>query len=85
MRLVNYADRSDLFQNLNIWKNKNTGSFRDDAEAMIYYMNKVALATFGNFDIGSGASETTEPERFYHGFVLWLIVGCQIEYDYLKS
>lgn len=52
---------------------------------MIYYMNKVALATFGNFDIGSGASETTEPERFYHGLVLWLIVGCQIEYDYLKS
>lgn len=34
-----------------------------DTEAMNYYMNKVALATFSCFDTGAGSSETTEPER----------------------
>ncbi len=41
-----------------------------DVEAMNYYMNKVALATFSNFDVGNKPSEQAEPERFYHGFVL---------------
>lgn len=45
-----------------------------DTEAMNYYMNKVALATFSNFDVGNKTSEQTEPERFYHGFVLGLMV-----------
>lgn len=38
------------------------------------YMNKVALATFSFFDTGSKPSDVTEPERFYHGFVLGLMV-----------
>lgn len=45
-----------------------------DVEAMNYYMNKVALATFSNFDVGNKPSEQAEPERFYHGFVLGLMV-----------
>lgn len=44
-----------------------------DLEAMNYYMNKVALATFSYFDVGGDNTETTEPERFYHGFVLGLM------------
>ena len=44
-----------------------------DLEAMNYYMNKVALATFSYFDVGSAHGDDTEPERFYHGFVLGLI------------
>ncbi len=40
-----------------------------DLEAMNYYMNRIALATFSYFDVGDG----NEPERFYHGFVLGLI------------
>ena len=40
---------------------------------MNYYMNKVALATFSYFDVGGDNTETTEPERFYHGFVLGLM------------
>ena len=56
----------------------NYGSFvkalmSGDIEAMNYYMNKVALATFSYFDVGSGSTETMEPERFYHGFVLGLM------------
>ncbi len=46
----------------------------DDTKAMNHYMNKVALATFSNFDAGNKPSESTEPERFYHGFVLGLMV-----------
>ena len=48
--------------------------FEDDVDAMNYYMNKVALATFSNFDTVSKASSQAEPERFYHGFVLGLMV-----------
>ena len=46
----------------------------DDKKAMNHYMNKVALATFSSFDTGRRASESAEPERFYHGFVLGLMV-----------
>ncbi|MCI8693928.1 MAG: AAA family ATPase [Lachnospiraceae bacterium] len=45
-----------------------------DVKAMNRYMNKVALATFSFFDTGNKPSEATEPERFYHGFVLGLMV-----------
>ena len=44
-----------------------------DLEAMNYYMNKVSLATFSHFDVGGETSESLEPERFYHGFVLGLM------------
>ena len=46
----------------------------DDKKAMNRYMNRVALATFSYFDTGNKPSEYTEPERFYHGFVLGLMV-----------
>ena len=45
-----------------------------DVKAMNRFMNKVALATFSLFDTGRKPSEETEPERFYHGFVLGLMV-----------
>lgn len=47
---------------------------KDDIEAMNIYMNKVALATFSFFDSGNKPSSEREPERFYHGFVLGLMV-----------
>lgn len=37
------------------------------------YMNRIALATFSYFDSGNHPSGA-EPERFYHGFVLGLMV-----------
>ena len=42
-------------------------------KAMNTYMNKVALQTFSYFDMGKNPSEE-EPERFYHGFVLGMMV-----------
>ena len=44
-----------------------------DIRAMNSYMNKVALTTFSYFDTGNHPSRE-EPERFYHGFVLGLMV-----------
>ena len=44
-----------------------------DLEAMNYYMNKISMATFSYFDVGSGQGADCEPERFYHGFVLGLM------------
>ena len=52
----------------------------DDVKAMNHYMNKVALATFSSFDTGNRPSETAEPERFYHGFVLGLMVELKDRY-----
>ncbi len=46
----------------------------DDVEAMNAYMNRVALATFSYFDTGCKADENADPERFYHGFMLGLMV-----------
>ncbi len=44
-----------------------------DIKAMNAYMNKVALQTFSYFDTGNNPSGS-EPERFYHGFVLGMMV-----------
>ena len=52
-----------------------------DIKAMNQYMNQVALKTFSYFDTGKHPSEETEPERFYHGFVLGLIVDLADNYS----
>ena len=51
----------------------------NDLKAMNYYMNEVALATFSYFDTGKNPSKE-EPERFYHGFVLGLMVDLNDRY-----
>ena len=56
-----------------------------DKRAMNQYMNKVALTTFSCFDTGTHPSEETEPERFYHGFVLGLIVDLTGRYSVLSN
>lgn len=71
-----------MFENMVLdWFGEAEGSYNDfikallmdDVEAMNHYMNKVALTTFGYFDTGKQPSES-EPECFYHGFVLGLMV-----------
>lgn len=54
--------------------------FRGDVRSMNHYMNKVALNTFSYFDTGKKPSEQREPERFYHGFVLGLLVDKADQY-----
>ena len=51
-----------------------------NVKEMNVYMNNVALKTFSYFDTGRDASEVRKPEKFYHGFVLGLIVDLAGEY-----
>ncbi len=47
---------------------------KDDVKSMNAYMNRVTLVSFSYFDSGRKPSAETQPERFYHGFVLGLSV-----------
>ncbi len=51
-----------------------------DADAMNTCINRIASTIFSYFDTGKNPSEETEPERFYHGFVLGLMVDLQDRY-----
>ena len=53
---------------------------KGDVESMNLYMNQVALATFSMFDTGTKPSEKKQPERFFHGFVLGLLVELKGKY-----
>jgi hypothetical protein len=55
-----------------------------DVKAMNRYMSKVALDTFSYFDTGNRPSGE-EPERFYHGFVLGLMVDLQGQYVLISN
>ncbi len=46
----------------------------DDLEGMNESMNEIAGVLFSSFDTGRNPSERAQPERFYHGFVLGLLV-----------
>lgn len=69
------------------WFDASEGNYNDfikallhgDKKAMNAYMNRVALSTFSYFDTGNRPSGA-EPERFYHGFVLGLMVDLRDRY-----
>ena len=46
---------------------------QNDIDALNYYMNQITMATFSYFDVNGAEGGQSEPERFYHGFVLGLI------------
>ncbi len=46
---------------------------KNDIDALNYYMNQITMATFSYFDVDVAEGGKSEPERFYHGFVLGLI------------
>ncbi len=52
----------------------------DNVKKMNMFMNKVALNTFSSFDSGNKPSDQAEPERFYHGFVLGMVVNLSDAY-----
>lgn len=56
-----------------------TALLKDDVEGMNVYMNQVALNCFSYFDTG-GSRAGEGAERFYHGFVLGLLVELQSRY-----
>ena len=46
----------------------------NDVDGMNEFMNRIVLHSFSSFDIAKNASDDDAPERFYHGFVLGLMV-----------
>ncbi len=70
------------------WFSANVSDYNDfiralllgDLDAMNEYINRVAEETFRFFDTGKRRSKRSEPERFYHGFVLGLIVELEDRY-----
>ena len=91
MKLTNFEVRKMFEKMISGWFNANEyfGDFvsamlKGDERNMTRYMNKVALNSFSYFDTGKNPSEEKEPERFYHGFVLGLMVDRAKDYI-LKS
>ena len=56
-----------------------------DLDAMNEYMNEVALQSFSSFDVAKNASSKDAPERFYHGFVLGMIVDLSDRYHIISN
>ena len=71
------------------WFKNKDANYNDFVKALLkgslkemnIYMNDVALATFSSFDTGKKPSEKSRPERFYHGFVLGLLVELRDRYQ----
>lgn len=87
LELTNY-EVTRMFNNMVLgWFDESDGSYNEfikalligDRKAMNAYMNRVALSTFSFFDAGNRPSGA-EPERFYHGFVLGLMVDLRDRY-----
>lgn len=53
----------------------------NDVDYMNEYMNQIALQTFSSFDTGKKPSDQSEPQRFYHGFVLGLMADLSGQYQ----
>lgn len=88
LALTNYEVKL-MFQNMVAgWFSRNLSDYNDfvkallscDLDGMNEYMNRVASETFSFFDTGKRASGKAEPERFYHGFVLGLMVELEDRY-----
>ena len=87
LNLTNYEVERMFFKLVRGWFRESRADYNDftkalvqgDLKAMNAYMNRVALNTFSYFDTGNRPLGE-EPERFYHGVVLGLIVDLQNRY-----
>lgn len=87
--ITNREVRTMFIKMFSGWFKRDTGNYNGFVKALLscnleemnYYMNKVALATFSSFDTGNHPSDASEPERFYHGFVLGLLVELRERYE----
>lgn len=89
LSLTNYEVRQTFEDMVRDWFDESFGDYnnfiksllRDDVESMNDYMGMVAESLFSSFDGGKHPSEKTAPERFYHGFVLGLLVDLSDRYE----
>ena len=88
LALTNYEVKIMFRNMISGWFARNLSDYNDfvkalllgNLDAMKAYMNRVSCETFSFFDTGKRASGKTEPERFYHGFVLGLMVELEDRY-----
>lgn len=81
LTLTNYEVKRMFYSMVRNWFTRAEADYNDFVRALLLgevdemnaYMNRVALQTFSYFDTGRNPLGE-EPERFYHGFVLGLIV-----------
>ena len=87
LALTNYEVKRMFFGMVQNWFGSAGGNYndfidallRDDVEEMNAYMNRITRDVFSYFDTGKTPSDS-EPERFYHGFVLGLMIELVGEY-----
>ena len=87
LTLTNYEVKRMFRNMIRGWFKKDSSNYNDfiqallldDVDAMNEYMNRVTLSVFSSFDTGKRPS-SAEPERFYHGFVLGLMMELQDRY-----
>lgn len=87
---ITNLETNSMFSNMfRGWFRKTLSSYNGFVRALLdgnvkemnLYLNDVALVTFSSFDTGMHPSEKTQPERFYHGFVLGLLVELRDRYE----
>lgn len=92
LKLTNFEVKVVFAHMVKNWFSKTGGDYNafikamlnDDIEAMNAYMNRISMRIFSYFDVGKKSSKMLEPERFYHGFVLGLLVELMDRYE-IKS
>ncbi|MDE7211137.1 MAG: ATP-binding protein [Lachnospiraceae bacterium] len=89
LKLTNHEVKIMFRKMINGWFQNNANApYNDFIKALLsgnlfdmnHYMNDIALETFSFFDTGMRPSKTAEPERFYHGFVLGMVVDLADRY-----
>lgn len=89
LSLTNYEVKQTFEDMVHNWFSANAGDYNDfiksllkgDLREMNAYMNRVSLNIFSFFDGGTHPSEFAMPEKFYHGFVLGLMVDLADRYE----
>jgi hypothetical protein len=88
LKIVNF-ETVKMFRNLiskwfkkgNSYSNFIKALLQNDLDYMNKFMNDLTVSMFSSFDTGKKPSEEAEPERFYHGFVLGLLVDLRDRYS----
>lgn len=89
LELTNFEVRLMFCHMVRSWFRQTSTAYNDfikallqnDLDAMNEYMNNISLSVFSHFDTGRHPSGKAEPERFYHGFILGLIVDLGDKYS----
>ncbi len=90
--ITNVETKSMFYNMFKGWFGRTNANYNEFVRALLkgslkemnIFMNRVATATFSFFDTGTHPSEASQPEKFYHGFVLGLISELRDTYE-IKS